>query len=213
MTSTYVKPFFPLVEAIAETLGKNCEVVLHDFSQPDHSIVKIANGHVTGRDVGGPATGLVLGYVGKRTKTDSLVGYRTRTNRGAELKSTTILIKDAKGVVIGALCINIDITSYLSVKKTLEQLCLLSDREAAGDERESPEKFESSVDSLIHETLEQSISKTGKPVAYMRKEDKLRVIRDLKKRGLFLIKGSARRVSRELNVSLATIYKYLEEIE
>jgi predicted transcriptional regulator YheO len=212
MTARYVKPFLPLVDAIAETLGKNCEVVLHDLSKPEQSIVRIANGHITGRDVGGPATGLVLRYIGKPTKTEALVGYRTRTNTGAELKSTTMLIKNAKGLVIGALCINIDITGYLSVKKTLEQLCLLSDPEP-DEQRESPESFESSVDSLIHETLEQSISKTGKPVAYMRKEDKLRVIRDLKERGLFLIKGSARRISRELNVSLATTYKYLEEIE
>jgi predicted transcriptional regulator YheO len=47
----------------------------------------------------------------------------------------------------------------------------------------------------------------------MRKEDKLQIIRDLKENGLFLIKGSAKRVSQELNVSLATIYKYLEEIQ
>jgi predicted transcriptional regulator YheO len=46
----------------------------------------------------------------------------------------------------------------------------------------------------------------------MEKEDKLRIISDLKERGLFLIKGAAKRVSKELNVSLPTIYKYLEEI-
>ena len=84
---------------------------------------------------------------------------------------------------------------------------------AEGGERESPEKFESSVHSLIDKMLEQSGSNTGKLVAYMRKEDNLRVIRDLKERGLFLIKGSARRISQELNVPLATLYKCPEEIE
>ncbi len=212
MTARYVRPFLPLVDAIADTFGKNCEVVLHDFAKPEQSIVRIANGHVTGREVGGPATGLVLRYIGKPTKMQTLVGYRTRTATGGELKSTTIMIKDSKGLVIGALCINIDITGYLSIKKSLEELCLVSDPEPDA-KRESVEKFESSVDSLIHDTLEQSISKTGKPVAYMRKEDKLRVIQDLKECGIFLIKGAARRISRELNVSLATIYKYLEEIK
>jgi predicted transcriptional regulator YheO len=65
---------------------------------------------------------------------------------------------------------------------------------------------------LINELLKQSIKKIGKPIVHMRKEDKLQIIRDLKENGLFLIKGSAKRVSQELNVSLATIYKYLEEI-
>jgi hypothetical protein len=37
------------------------------------------------------------------------------------------------------------------------------------------------------------------------------MIRDLKERGLFPIRGSVKRVSKELNVSLPTIYKYLEE--
>jgi predicted transcriptional regulator YheO len=46
-----------MVDALAGTFGRNCEVVLHDFSKSDQSIVKIANGHVTGRDVGGPPTG------------------------------------------------------------------------------------------------------------------------------------------------------------
>jgi predicted transcriptional regulator YheO len=47
----------------------------------------------------------------------------------------------------------------------------------------------------------------------MGKEDKLNIIKDLKEKGVFLIKESAKRVSKELNVSLATIYKYLEEIQ
>jgi len=46
----------------------------------------------------------------------------------------------------------------------------------------------------------------------MHKADNLRIIRDLRENGLFLIKGAAKRVSKELNVSLATVYKYLEEI-
>ena len=49
--------------------------------------------------------------------------------------------------------------------------------------------------------------------SYMDKQDKLLIIKILKEKGLFLIKGAAKRVSNELNVSLSTIYKYLEEIE
>lgn len=60
----YLKQIAPFVDAIAETLGKNCEVVLHDFHYPERSIVKIANGHVTGRTVGGPTTDLALRFLG-----------------------------------------------------------------------------------------------------------------------------------------------------
>ena len=211
MTNKYVKPFIPFVDALVETFGKNCEIVLHDFSQPDKSIIKIANGHITGREVGGPATDLILSYLGKKArKIESLIGYRTKTRKGVELKSTTVFIRDNRGKIVGALCINIDITPYISLRNLSEQFCL---RSAIEEEEQLPEKFESNVDQLINELLEGSIKKIGKPIVHMRKEDKLQIIRDLKENGLFLIKGSAKRVSQELNVSLATIYKYLEEIQ
>src|ERR1700675_4221816 len=33
---------------LAEAIGKNCEAVVHDFEDPEHSIVAIANAHITG---------------------------------------------------------------------------------------------------------------------------------------------------------------------
>jgi predicted transcriptional regulator YheO len=214
MANKYVNPFLPLVDALAETFGKNCEVVLHDFSKPEHSIIKIANGHVTGRDVGGPVTDLVLSMLKKNSlKKDSFVGYGSKTKKGTGLKSTTVFIRNNKDKIVGALCINIDVTPYLFLKNVLEGLCSTSPLTFGEGGKEFPEKFEPSVDALINELVEQSVKNIGKPAGTMGKEDKLQVIRSLKEKGLFLIKGSAKRVAQELNVSLATIYKYLEEIQ
>ena len=145
-----------------------------------------------------------LDYEEGTIKVDYLIGYPTKTKQGAELKSTTVFIRDNRDKIVGALCINIDITPYISLRNLSEQFCLRSE---INEEEQFPEKFESNVDQLINELLEQSIKKNGKPIVHMRKEDKLQIIRDLKENGLFLIKGSAKRVSQELNVSLATIYK------
>lgn len=46
-----LKSFSPLVDCIADLFGSYCEVVLHDLSDPEHSIIKIRIGHVTGRKV------------------------------------------------------------------------------------------------------------------------------------------------------------------
>ena len=43
--------FFPIADLIAATFGPCCEVVIHDFSQPETSVVHVA-GQVTGRKVG-----------------------------------------------------------------------------------------------------------------------------------------------------------------
>lgn len=213
MGRKYLERFIPIVDAIAGTFGRNCEVVLHDFSKPHRSIIKIANGHVTGREVGAPATDLILSLIEKDGVTeDALIGYCTKTRRGAELKSSTAFIRNSAGGIVGALCINIDITPYASAKSALEELCLIPNAIHGKGEAEFPEKFESSVDNLIKNLVEQALRKNGKPVVHMRKEDKLKIIRDLKERGFFLIKGAAKKLSEELHVSLATIYKYLEEI-
>ena len=45
-----------VVDCIAESFGGNCEVVLHSLEDLAHTVVKIANNHVTGRKVGSPMT-------------------------------------------------------------------------------------------------------------------------------------------------------------
>jgi predicted transcriptional regulator YheO len=208
----YLLPFLPLVDALADTFGKHCEVLLHDFTDPEHSVVKIANGHVTRRKVGAPATDFVLPFVHKSTRIASIAAYPTKSSEGAELRSTTLLIKTPRGRAVGALCINVDLTPLLSARDALDHLCATGGRHQT-DVVGSPERFEATVEELIDGSIRQSLQRIGKPVPYMCKEDKLDVLRDLRAKGLFLIKGATRRVSRELSVSIATLYKYLEKIK
>ena len=83
-----------LAQDIAAEFGNDCEVVIHDLKtkEPEHSIIYIVNGHVTGRNVGdGPSDAVlesgdakidasqkVLGFVGSMDAAninDFLVGY------------------------------------------------------------------------------------------------------------------------------------------
>jgi predicted transcriptional regulator YheO len=210
-----IKKFIPWVDALADTFGKNCEVVLHDLRNLDKSIVKIANGHITGREVGAPITdmGLRLFEESKRSRKDTaVIGYRTRTKEGRELKSTTLFIRNDEGETVGCLCINIDLTPYLSAKNLIDQLCQTAGHHDASGENGSPEKFLSDVDSLMEQLIEKAVKKVNKPIVSLSKADKLQMMRDLKKDGFFLIKGSVKKLSGELGASVPTIYKYLEEI-
>ena len=53
-------PYKPLVPFLASLCGDGCEVLLHDVSQPKHSVIAIANGFHTGRKVGSPFTDLAV---------------------------------------------------------------------------------------------------------------------------------------------------------
>jgi len=160
----YLKPFVPLVDAIAATFGQNCEVVLHDLSNPKNpwSRLPMAKSRT---QAGSPITDLGLRLLEKgrnRTNADALIGYRTKTPKGVELKSTTVLIRDSVGKVVGCLCINLDVTPYLTAKDFLEEMCHTSPIEEKGYDSGYPEKFESNVDILINDLIAQALKKVGK---------------------------------------------------
>ena len=52
----YLQSFLPMVDFLAEVLGKDAEIVLHDVLDIDKSIVAIANSHISGRAVGSRET-------------------------------------------------------------------------------------------------------------------------------------------------------------
>ena len=41
--------YIPVAEGTAEFWGENCEVVIHNLSRLDSSVMKIVNGHLSGR--------------------------------------------------------------------------------------------------------------------------------------------------------------------
>ena len=107
--------------------GKKCEVLIHDFSNPQHSIVAIENGHVTGRKIGNPITDFALsiwkknGY--KNKNTDRIVNYKTKTKDGKILKSSTVFIRDNQKKIIGCICINYDLTEHSMFHKGMDEFC------------------------------------------------------------------------------------------
>jgi len=207
----------PLVKALGKTLGKNCEVVLHDFSDTEHSIVMIVNNHVTGRQVGDPLTDLGLrilrsgGY-----KDDTLINYESTTKSGRKLRSTTIFIREPKNKkLIGAICINFDLTDYEKMKRVWEDFCqttpLSKQIEPENEGKEIDETFARNPKEILEEAIKKGINRIGKPLFSMNKNDKIKLIQSLDKGGIFLIKGAIDEVARELNVSRYTIYNYLKE--
>ena len=79
-----------LIEPLRHVLACDSEVVLHDLTMLPNSIVAI-EGSLTGRQVGGPATDLLLSKYAAGTLA-SQVGYQSRLPDGRLLRSTTIIV-------------------------------------------------------------------------------------------------------------------------
>jgi len=215
-----LKRFVPLVKTIAQMFGKNCEVVLHDFSEPQKSIVAIENGQVTGRKIGDSITDLALsiwrkGGYGKK-KEDKIVNYRTKTKDGKILKSSTTLIRDDQKKIIGCLCINYDLTEYLMFNKIVGEFCTTIDLDKEKLKNETKietETVSNNVDEVLENIIQEAIEKIGKLVSIMQKDDKLLIVKIVEEKGGFLIKGAIDQLASEISVSRYTIYNYLDELK
>lgn len=216
-SNQFLTNFFPIAKAIAKTFGKDCEVVLHDASNLDHSIIFIENGHVTGRQVGGPITDLGL-YILKSDKfkdKDFVANYQTESKWGKKLKSTTIFIRNDKKKMIGFLCINYDIDRFLDIEEALRSFSKINKNlnEDFLDSNEKDELFTDDMNDLLEKLFKKAKDKFGKPLARYEKEDKLEIVRYLQKKGVFIVKGSIDKIAKKLNISRYTVYNYLKEIK
>lgn len=196
-----------LVEAIAKTFGSNCEVVLHDLRQLDKSIIKIEHGYITGRKVGSSVTDLALRTFREDMTNDILLNYKTKTKNGKTLKSSTVIIRNKKKVLIAALCINIDISNLQVVSSVLSELCTITEEEG-----KIAETFERDLNHTIGSIIDNVISSYHINVPDMQKEDRIRIITKLDEQGVFLVKGAIKIMANILKVSKYAVYNYLEEI-
>ena len=106
-------------------------MVIHDVGakHPEHSIVAIENGHVTGRKVGDGASHVVLEQVRQADAQPSdHLSYLTKTPDGKILKSSTMYIRGRSGKVAAILGINYDISSLLMVEDAVHELIDTKDK-------------------------------------------------------------------------------------
>ena len=209
--------FIPIVKGIAKTFGNDCEVLVHDVSNLENSVIAIENGHVTGRKVGSPMTDFGLYFLKSDLfkDTEFIANYQTENKDGKKLKSTSIFIRDGKKEIIGFVCINCALDHLLEIRKKIDDFCVVTediDKNAFNNEGKK-EIFTDNLDDLLREVFIKAQERVGKPVEKMTKDDKLDIVRYLQKRGIFLVKGNIDKIARKLNVSRYTIYNYLSEIK
>ena len=211
--------FVPLVDGLASLLGTGCEVVLHAFDQLDASVIKIANGHVTGREAGAPATDFALAQLRQTTVHPQEQGpqeqdpedqvswrsYFSRNRQGQLLKSASMTIRNRQQQPIGMLCVNFSLDAPLS-----SLLAALSLPGAANSLDTVPvvlenESFANSVDDLVAQVMAKVDADTRLPASARNKA----IITTLYDRGLFEIKEAAHRVAERLVISRHTVYLHI----
>ena len=195
-----------LAKGITGQFGESCEVVIHDLTQDmEHTIVYIENGHVTGRKVGDSSSKIVIESLNKPSdELKDRINYRTQTEDGKILKSTTLYIRDDEDNVVGIFSINLDITSFMKAERTLKELISIE------DETKDVDCIHNGVISTLNDLIGQSVKLVNKPVSEMTRDDKIKAIKFLQDSGAFLIKKSGDKVSKFFGISKFTLYNYID---
>ncbi len=199
-----------LAKGIAVQFGEDCEIVIHDLSatEKESTIIAIENGHVTHRELGGGPSHIVLEALSKsKDDLNDQLDYFTKTSDGRLIKSSSIYIRDEKGEITGIFCINYDITRLSMAESTIRSF-LHADVPSA-----EPERIPQNVNELLDELIDGAVRDVGKPVAMMKKADKIKAVQYLKRNGAFQILKSGDRVCKLFKISKFTLYNYIDSSE
>lgn len=205
--------FKSLLKLIACQFGSSCEVVLHDFREAregsyEKTVLLIENGHVTGRKTGECGTNLGLEVLRGTNPKGDRYGYFVKTKDHKFFRSSSLYVRNEKGEVIGALCVNWDITKLFLAEKTLSEFFI---DESNKKIEEVDEFFANNVSDLLDDLLYKAEQFVGKVPEEMSRSDKVSFLDYLDKKGAFLISKSGNRVCDFLGISKYSLYSYLEE--
>ena len=197
MTPAQIEFYKRLAHGLALQFGPNCEVVVHDLETEDvdHSIVVIENGHVSGRKLGDGPSHIVF---------ESM--HEGSTDDGKLLKSSTIFIRNDEGKPVGILGINFDITLMKAFERSLDAFT-----GTGGTGYTEPEPITKNIGDLLEDLLHECEQFVGKPAALMTKDERIRAIGYLDRRGAFLISKSSERACEFFGISKYSFYSYLNE--
>jgi predicted transcriptional regulator YheO len=206
------------IDGLAAYLGEAFEIVLHNLVDLDHSIIKIVNGHHSGRKEGSPITDFALSMLERIRKDNDengrvegeRLGYTTyisSSKYGHPVRSSTIVIFGKGHEAIGLLCINLYLDAPISALSEL-----------INNTEDSPvqhitENFINNSKELIAKALEtvrdNVMTDNEVPAGLKNKE----IVTQLYYQGIFKMKDAVITVARGLNISKNTVYLHLRALE
>ncbi|WP_435532782.1 helix-turn-helix transcriptional regulator [Vibrio stylophorae] len=201
-----LRSYSAVVDGLATLIGPFCEIVLHSLDDLNKSAIKIANGENTGRQVGSPITDLALRMLRdiEGSERNFSRAYFTRAKGGQLMKSITIAIRNRHDLIIGLLCININLDAPFA--QILQSLAPTQTTQSTASVN-----FASDVDELVDQTVERTIEEINADKTVSNNAKNRQIVMALFDKGIFDIKDAINRVADRLNISKHTVYLYIRQ--
>lgn len=191
-----IEKFITIADFLSEVLGPNTEIVLHNLTNYEKSIVHIINGHISNRKIGDSITDLVLEFIENESKGNQqyVCNYNSKNINGKLLYSSTYFIRDENNTIVGALCLNSD---YEKVEKSLSFLSSLLPNyvEKKSLKTDIKENLTSNLKELTLNKIDTIINQFEVPANRMTTKEKTEVIQTLNSSGIFNTRGAVQKVA------------------
>ena len=198
-------PYIRMADAIYAIFKANCEVVVHDFSTMDKSVIHI-KGNVTGRTLGAPITDFVLQQLKKNpADLEDILGTYSTTKDGKKIKSSIVFIRNNNNEIVGLFGINYNVTELSNIQHLLTDM--LSPFESNAQIHES---YATTITEMFEQLVHTTLLELNMTLPLSSKEEKVQFVKSLDNKGVFLVQGAMDKVSELLQVSKQTVYNYLE---
>lgn len=224
MTTTMLSQFARLTEFLGRILGPDYEIALHDLSDPDCSLIAIANSHVSGRAIGAPLTEAAKKFLldDSFSISDYRLNYTGYSASGKTLRSSTLLLR-SQGKPIGMLCVNFDDRKFKAVSESILRLChpdAFVDSNFQFDEVrvlekqavEDAERFPPSAPLSVADAIARHMSESDEDPQALSASRRRLLISRLDQEGHFRLKGAVPDAAQALGVSPATVYRMLSQV-
>lgn len=203
-------PLKAAMEALSGTLSANQEIVLHNLTTPEQSVVSIINGHVSGRKAGdnllsGPEKDKGFALLLKKNQDNTpmtMKDYKTVTASGKILSSASTIYYSEDGTPLMAFCINVDTSPYEQMRKHLD--AIMATPSADSDAQDL------SLGGLIEQSIQEIIDKHSVPGKKVQKAQRLKIVAEMQAKGIFKMRGGVQHAAQALGVTRYTVYNDLE---
>ena len=228
MTEQLLLHYTRLVEFLGHVLGPDYEIILHEILPEQSRVAAIANGGISGRDVGAPITNAALRMIMQKQyeSNNYIINYTGQLSNGKTLRSSTMFIKDG-GKLVGLLCVNFDDSRFHEVSDTILRLVHPDDfvhrhyfpDDAPAKQPMQPqhaaavpaEHFQSDMNSLMEELFETVTKSVNVPLDRLTQAERTRIIAQLHEQGMFKLRGAVQFTVKKLSCSQASIYRYIKK--
>lgn len=222
--NTILENYVSLLDFVSLSIGPDYELSLIETSNGENKIIAMKCGNISGKHVGEKMLPILEEVISNKEyeTSDYIVNRAAFGANGKALRTSMFFIKDEAKHLLGIMSINFDDSRYEDLGRRILQLChpdgfeedvrqvtaaRTEGKEAGGYHGVQEEKR--TLEQTIEDIVDGEFRNIMIPLERLTQEEKIAIVKNLDNKGVFMIKGAVGILAKRLDVSQASLYRYI----